>query len=372
MRVGLDLLSLGAEQTGMAWTAHWLARHLPALEPAFTFVFFLPPGVAPPVAGANVEIVRVSVGRHRGGRLLAEQWKLPRAALSARLDLLHTIAYGPPWLYRGTKILTIHDLAFWIMPEIAPTRWRLYWKWAWGVAGRDCKVLIAVSECTKQDAVRFLNRRPEEIRVVHSGVDPMYAPAPGSEGPSDTVRRLGLPESFVLNVGTLQPRKDLDTLLDTFARLEPGGADLHLVIVGGHGWGYGSLNELVSRRGLNGRVHLAGFVDRAAMPDLYRAARLFLFTSRYEGFGLPLLEAMASGTPVVTTVHSSIPEVVGDAALTAPPGDSIRLADAAGRLLTDRKLRDEMIRRGLERASTFSWETAAARTLDVYREVLKS
>ena len=355
----------------MAWTAYWLARHLPALEPTITFVCFLAPGVEPPATGDNVEIVRVPVGPHRGGRLVAEQWRLARAARSARLDLFHTIAYGPPWLYRGRKVLTIHDLAFWIMPEVAPIHWRWYWRWAWGVAGRDCRMLIAVSECTKQDAIRLLNRRSEEIRVVHAGVDPIFTPAIAGDRPLDTVHRLGLPTSFVLNVGTLQPRKDLGTLLDTFARLKQGNADLHLVIVGGRGWGYGNLSDLVSSRGLAGRVHLTGFVDRQAMPDLYRAARLFLFTSRYEGFGLPLLEAMASGTPVVTTVHSAIGEVVGDAALTAMPGDSIGLADAAGRLLNDQMLRDEMIRRGLERASTFSWERAAARTLDVYREALE-
>jgi glycosyltransferase involved in cell wall biosynthesis len=181
-----------------------------------------------------------------------------------------------------------------------------------------------------------------------------------------------LPGSFVLNVGTLQPRKDMDTLLQAFARLRERHADLHLVIAGGRGWGYDDLDQRVATAGLDGTVHLTGFVERHVLPDLYRASRLFLFSSRYEGFGLPLLEAMASGTPVVTTTHSAIPEVVGEAALTAPAGDATGLAGAALRILDDPAFRDAMIARGRERAAGFSWEESARRTLAVYREALAS
>jgi len=369
-RIGLDLLSLHGEWTGMAWQAWWLAHHLPTLAPEHAFVFFLPPGTPSPSEAANVQTVRVPIGNHRGARIVSEQWHLARAATRAHLDLLHTIAYGPPWLYRGRKILTVHDFALWVMPEIAPARWRHYWQWAWGIAGRECRLLIAVSDCTKHDAVRFLGRPEASIRVVHCGVDPIYSPSPPGHDPMATIRRLGLPHSYILNVGTIQPRKDLGTLLDCFSRLRLQHADLHLVIAGGRGWGYDDLASRLADLGLTDVVHRIGFVDRRDLPDLYRAAKLFLFTSRYEGFGLPLLEAMASGTPVVTTRHSAIPEVVGSAALTALPGDPEGLAEAAGRLLVDRGLRNRMVEDGLGQAGNFSWESAARRTLDVYREAL--
>jgi hypothetical protein len=156
-RIGLDLLCLAGERTGMGWQAYWLAHHLARLAPEHTFVHFLPDGLDAPVTGANVEVRRVATNDRRGDRIVAEQWRLPRAAGAARLDLLHTIAYGPPWLYRGRKLLTIHDLALWRLPETVPARWRRYWRWAYGVAGRECRPLIAVSECTKHDVVNFLN-----------------------------------------------------------------------------------------------------------------------------------------------------------------------------------------------------------------------
>jgi len=316
--------------------------------------------------------VRLPMRPRRGDRVVAEQWRLPRAAARARLDLLHTIAYGPPWLYRGVKVLTVHDLALWVMPETVPARWRRYWQWAYAVAGRDCRMLIAVSECTKHDAVNFLKRSPDEVRVVACGVDPIYSPSPPGHDAGAVVRSLGLPDSFVLNVGTVQPRKDMTTLLAAFARLRSRHADLHLVIAGGRGWGYDDLDDRIANAGLSGAVHLTGFIDRAVLPDLYRASKLFLFSTRYEGFGLPLLEAMASGTPVVTTTHSAIPEVVGDAALVTPPGDADALAEAAGRVLEDEGLRLDLVRRGLERASRFEWRESARGVLAVYREVLNT
>lgn len=372
IRVGLDLLSLGVERTGMAAQAWWLARRMPELAPDVTFVFFLPPGVPPPIEAPNVEVVRVRFGDYRGARLVAEQWHLPRAAARARLDLLHTIAYGPPALYRGLKILTVHDLALWVMPETAPARFRRYWRWAYENAGRTCPALIAVSEATRRDACRFLHRRPDEVFIVQCGVDPQYAPTPSDHDPWVRIRNLNLPDRFVLSVGTIQPRKDLVTLLDAFARLAARDADLHLVIVGGRGWGYDDPERMIADRKLSGRVHLAGFVGQDDMPDIYRAARLLLFTSRYEGFGLPLLEAMASGTPVVATRTSSVPEVVGAAALLAEVGDAAGLAEAAGRILADDGVRRELALAGLARARDFSWERSAAATIEVYRRVMAS
>lgn len=368
MRIGLDLTSLkGPELSGMAWQAWWLAHWLPRLAPDITFVFFLPPGVAPPVAAPNVELARVPYPDLKGVRFFVEQLLLPRAAARARLDLLHTIAFGPPLFYRGRKLLTMHDLGFRLFPATVPGKYARYWNWAYGTAARGCAHLIAVSGATRDDIVRHLGRRADEISVVPCGIDPVYLEPPTGAA---AVPPPGLPARYVLNVGVVQPRKDLETLLRAFARIRARHAELTLVVCGPPGWGYPDPASLVARAGLSGAVRFVSGVPQSAMPALYRGADLFLFTSIHEGFGLPLLEAMASGVPVVATDTSAIPEVVGDAARLAPVGDDAALARAALDLLEDPALRAESVRRGHARAAQFSWERSARLTLDVYRRIL--
>jgi glycosyltransferase involved in cell wall biosynthesis len=369
-RIGLDLIGLAVPRTGMGMVAHHLARLLPGLAPDLTFVLFLPDRLDPPARGENVEIVPVPMGRFRGALHLAEQVALPYLAGRRRLDLLHTVAFASPPLYRGCRLVTMHDLAFRIHPETARGSYRAYWSWAYGPAARRCRAVIVPSESTRADVIRLLGRDPESVHVVPLGVEAGYTPAPPGRDPAAVMARLGLPARFVLHVGTLQPRKDLRTLLRTFARLRDEHADLKLVVCGGTGWGYPAPDALAAEYGLDESVVFTGFLGNELMPDLYRAARLLLFTSRYEGFGLPLLEAMSCGTPVVAASTSSVPEVVGDAALLAPPGDDAALAGAAGRVLGDGDLRLRMVERGLERARRFSWEASAARMLEVYRQVL--
>jgi len=350
----------------MGVTASELAARLPRLAPEHTFVFFLPEETEPPVSGDNVEIVRVPFPRVRFGLFVAEQIHLARLAERQNLDVLHSIAYAPPILYEGRKILTIHDLGFRIIPESAPWRFRLYWNWAYGTAARRCNHLIAVSRWTREDAIREMNLAPEKISVVHNGVDERFAPPPPGHNPRITLDRLGLPPRYILNVGTLQPRKDLVTLFETFARIRKRYADLRLVVCGGRGWGYSDPREHTRRLGIDEDVVFLGYASQDMMPDLYRGAELFLFTSRYEGFGLPLIEAMSCGTPVVATDVSAIPEITDGAALLAPAKDDKRLSDHCLNLMDNPDLAEKMITKGLERSAAFSWESAARRTSEVY------
>lgn len=368
MRIGLDLTALkGRELGGMASQAWWLARWMPELAPEDEFVFFLPPGTEPPSAATNVSVVPVAWPNLRGARFVTEQLLLPLAAARQRLDILHTIAFGPPVLYRGRKLLTIHDLGFRILPDTVPPRYARYWNWAYGPAARDCRQLIAVSEATRRDVVRLLGRDPSAVSVVHPGVDPMYFES-AEAGPPP----VGVTPPYLLHVGVLQPRKDIETLLDTFARIQRSRPELRLVVCGPPGWGYPDLGELTARHGVSGRVDFISGVARERMPALYAGGSLFLFTSLHEGFGLPLVEAMAAGLPVVATNNSAIPEVTGNAARLAPTRDAAALARAALELLDDPILREEAVRRGRERAQSFSWRRCAENTLAVYRQVLAS
>ena len=366
-RIGLDLLALAYDRTGMWQMVHWLTRTMPPLAPDLTFVLLLPDGVDPPVTGPNVEIRRVPRLRTPGGRYATEQLVLPWIAERCRLDMLHTIAFGSPVLYSGVRILTVHDLAFRIFPDTMPARWRRYWNWVYGPAARGCRRLIAVSEWTRSDLVRIMHHDPERISVVPSAPEPDFRPLLVGEDPREGLEDFNLPERFILYVGTLQPRKDIVTLFRTFARIRARHADIHLVISGGPGWGYGDPEELARREGISEAVRFLGFAPPEVTKKLYRVAELLLFTSLYEGFGLPVVEAMCSGLPVVATSSSSIPEVAGNAALLAPPRDTEGLSDLALKLLRDPGLREDMVRRGLERSRLFSWPRSAAMMLDVYR-----
>lgn len=350
---------------GMASQAWWLARWMPELAPRDEFVFFLTPGTDPPAVGPNVRIARVAWPNLRGARFVTEQLLLPLAAARQRLDLLHTIAFGPPVLYRGRKLLTIHDLGFRLLPDTVPPRFARYWNWAYGTAARDCRQLIAVSEATRRDVVRLLGRDPSAVSVVHPGVDPIYL-EPAASG----TLPVGVTAPYLLNVGVLQPRKDLETLLDTFNRIRRTHPELRLVVCGPPGWGYPDLGALTARHGVAGQVDFISGVQRESMPALYAGGSLFLFTSLHEGFGLPLVEAMACGLPVVATDNSAIPEVTGGAASLAPTRDAAALAGAALALLDDPERRAELARRGRARAREFSWRRSAQETLAVYRKVL--
>jgi glycosyltransferase involved in cell wall biosynthesis len=370
MRVGLDLLCLAGPRTGIEAAAWWLAREMPRLAPDIRFVYFLPPGVEPPSAGPGVEVVRVPMGRYRAARIVAEQLLLPRIAERRSLDLLHSIAYAAPWLYRGRKLQTVHDLGFLVMPGNLPWRYRAYWNWAYGPAARRCAALTAVSESTRNDLVRLLGWDTARITVVPSAVDPIFTPAPIDQELTGRLGRMGLSIPYVLFVGTLQPRKGIDTLFETFANIRRTHADLGLVIAGAQGWGYPEPEVMARQYGVEGAVyHLSG-ATLEQIADLYRGARLLLFPSRYEGFGLPPLEAMACGTPVVATSTSSLPEVCGDAALFAPVDRADLLAAQAGRILSDPGLARRMIELGFERAAEFSWPRAAARMVAVYRRMV--
>ncbi len=278
---------------------------------------------------------------------------LPRLLRRLRPELSHFNYVVPP-AYRGRAVVTVHDLSFERLPGLMSARDRLLFRTLVPRAVRRADRVLAVSEWTKRDLVERYGIRPEKIAVTPNGVDPLFHPnGKAREGPP-----------YALFVGGIQPRKDPLTALEALALLD---RELQLLVVGSERRGGDAFRETVRRLGLERRVELAGHVDREELATLYRGAACLVFPSRYEGFGLPLLEAMASGVPVVASNAGALPEVAGEAALLVEPGDPAALAAGVERALAER---ERLVAAGLEHVRRYSWAECARRTLDVYRELL--
>jgi glycosyltransferase involved in cell wall biosynthesis len=294
-----------------------------------------------------------------------EQFVAPLLLRLLGADVYHGVLNVMPLAGSTPAVVTIHDLSPFLFPQTFRRVNRVYTRWAIKVSCRHARQLIAVSEFTKQEMIRWLQVPADRITVTYNGVDPRFAP------PDPLVldafrRRVGLPEQFILFIGTLEPRKNVPTLLEAYARIA-SETNVPLILGGGKGWLYDEIFAKAEQLNLGDRIRFAGFIDDADLPLWYAAATVFTLPSFYEGFGIPLIEAMACGTPVVASTSSSLPEIVGDAGLLVSPTDPDALGSAILRVLREPDLRAELREQGLVRARRFSWYETAQRTLDVYR-----
>jgi glycosyltransferase involved in cell wall biosynthesis len=297
-------------------------------------------------------------------RIPWEQFLAPLILRQQRADLFHGTLNVVPLACPVPSVVTIHDLAFIRFPYTFRSYNRTYLDLATRVSVRRATRILAVSEHTRREVVGLLGVPAERVVVTPNAARVHFHP-PAAEALAAFRTRHSLPEQFVLYVGTLEPRKNLTTLLDAYAQIARQSA-VPLLVGGGKGWMYDAVFARLEALGLRDRVHFVGYLDEEELPLWYAAARLFVFPSLYEGFGMPPLEAMACGTPVVTSNSSSLPEVVGDAGLMVAPMDVDALADAIMRLLSDEALHADLRERGLRRAQQFAWHTTAERTRDAY------
>lgn len=318
-----------------------------------------PPGRLP--EGANVE--HVVLRPHR----LWTHVGLSREMARRPPDVLFVPAHVVPLWHPPATVVTIHDLGYRFFPHQHTWQARLYLDASTRFSCRAARHIIADSQATARDLQREYGVPAERIRVVYPGLDPAMARAdPAAQ--DEVRRRYGLSRPFVLYVGTIQPRKNLARLVEAFARLPGPLAGVDLVLAGQIGWLAGETLATIRRLGLEGRVRLPGYVPQEDLPALLSAAECFVMPSLYEGFGLPVLEAMACGTPVICSDAGSLPEVAGDAALQFPATDTDALAAALAHLLGSAALRQSLASRGLAWCRRFSWERAAREILDVLSE----
>jgi glycosyltransferase involved in cell wall biosynthesis len=264
-------------------------------------------------------------------------------------------------------VLTVHDLIFKRFPQYHKPLNRWYLNLTMPLFTKQADLIIAVSEATKRDLVSFYHLDPEKIRVVYEAADPRFAPQP-EDVVARVLRKYGLPERYILFVGTIEPRKNLTRFLDVYSALYKEGLTDAFVVVGKRGWLEGDFFRRLEDDSLP-PVILPGFVSDEDLPAVYAGAQALVFPSLYEGFGLPMLEAMACGTPVAASRAGSLPEIGGDAAVYFAPDSVDEMVSVLVRLLSDDELAAELGRRGLERAAGFSWRKAAEETLGIYEEL---
>ncbi len=372
--IGLNAHLLSLTQTyrgaGINGYIYQLLRHLPQVEGrGLRYTAYLHDPAFSPPNGLAVHRSRWDT-RSPWRRILWEQTRL--AGLTRRLDLLHGLAFAAPLGATCPTVITVHDLSFLRFPAAFRPFNRLYLslvtRWSTQRAAR----VITVSESTRQDVIALCGVPAERVVAVPNGVSEQFVPAEPA-AVAEFRARAGLPERFILFLGTLEPRKNITGLLDAYALARETSPEPlpKLFIAGGKGWYYDTIFARVAELGLNGDVSFPGFVPGEELPWWYRAAEVFVYPSQFEGFGLPVLEAMACGTPVITSDASSLPEVAGDAAVLVRPEDTRSLVDALLCVLADPQQRAAMRMAGLHQAARFSWSRTATETIAVYRAALE-
>jgi glycosyltransferase involved in cell wall biosynthesis len=302
---------------------------------------------------------------------IREQIHVPWVLRRERPDLYHAPHYVLPAAVSCNSVVTIHDCIHLMFPQYLPNRVAHAYARAqmWTAAHRsDC--ILTVSDASKRDILHLFNIPPEKIVVVYNAIDSHFSVTPPADAVARVRERYQLNHRFVLYVGNIKPHKNLVRLIEAFNELRAGDLeDLKLLIIGDEISKLPALRLAVHRHKLHKHVRFLGYVPDDQLAVLYRLASVFVFPSLYEGFGLPPLEAMASGTPVVTSNVSSLPEVVGDAAMLVDPHDVDSIVGGLRTVLTDPARAEEMRRKGFERAHEFSWERSVARTLEVYKRI---
>lgn len=377
-RIGIDVTSAIVQGGGIGRYTRELTRALTQLDVGHQYrLFSAKPPAAPPVPdplpqGAHISYHPAPLGE----RWLYRLWyrlrlPLPLQWVTGPLDLFHSPDFVLPPVSGGIPtLLTVHDLSFAHYPQVFPEPLVRYLNSIvpWSVA--RATHILADSQATKHDLLTLWQVPPQKVTVLYSGVDARFRPVERAEEITAVCRQYRLPDApYILTVGTVQPRKNYQMLIRAFAPLAQQFPH-HLAIAGGKGWLYDEMMQEVTRQGLAGRVHFLGFVADADLPALYSGAALYVFPSLYEGFGLPILEAMGCGVPVIASNASSLPEVAGDAAVLLDPTDEAGWTAVMGQLLQDNGRRARMVAAGFRQARQFTWRKAAKQLLAVYEELL--
>jgi glycosyltransferase involved in cell wall biosynthesis len=369
MRIAFDGTTLRPGRTGVGYYTEHLLHHLAGAASDDELVV---------VSNRPVDTTRALPPRVH---VISSQWRVPRMVwmqtLAPRLlrglqpAVVHFTNGMIPLASSVPTVVTIHDMSLTLYPRYHPARRVLLNRPFVDLAARRADAIITVSQSAKRDIVRLYGLSPERVHVVHEAAAPSFRPVTDRVQLNRVRHRYGLADRFILYVGTIEPRKNLPTLIDAFAARSKSGDLAHqLVCAGPYGWLSRDLEARIERLQIPRAIRFIGYVDFNDLPALYSLAEMFVFPSLYEGFGLPVIEAMASGSPVVAGPVAAVTEVAGGAIEQVEHLDAVTLGESLVALAHDASKREHLKQLGLARARTFSWERAARETLDVYRRAI--
>jgi glycosyltransferase involved in cell wall biosynthesis len=375
MRIGLNAQIVSRANAGVATYASNVIRDLMLLESRHEFYVFGSQEFLSDLDSPRVKLLPTST-RVKGSwrRILWEQSVLPIKARRHGVEMMYYPDHTGPLIKKTCPVvITIHDLAYLAEPQTFAMKNRMYKSFAVRRSARLADKIIVVSEATKKECLRWLDIPESKLCVIYNGIDACFRRIEDHDTLETTRKKFALPKKFILFVGTLEPRKNVSGLIQAYAALKKKQRLEHdLVIVGGKGWLYSEIFATVHNLALTNEVKFLGYVAQDDVVALYNLAEVFVYPSIYEGFGFPPLEAMACGCPVVTSNRSSLPEVVGDAAMLVDCRDPNALADGIYRVASDENCRSHLKEKGMERVKLFDWQKAARQILQVFDEVAMS
>ncbi|MCA9899664.1 MAG: glycosyltransferase family 4 protein [Anaerolineales bacterium] len=369
MRIGFDGTPLLGQRSGVGHYTGRLLAHLVQQQPEWEYWLFS----NRPFDSLEAELACTLPMPNNFGlsRFIWMQLMLPRIIRHRQPDLCHFPNNTAPLCLERPSVITIHDASLFLHSQHHPPSRLLALRLLLPHVARRATAVITVSHHARQDLMRVLKLPAEKIHVIHEAAPAGFAPLDDPARRRQLQAKYKLPEQFVLFVGTIEPRKNLQRLIQAIAQLRQRGCDTRLVLVGPHGWLInGTLEKEIETLGLQDAVQNLGYVPQEDLPGIYSLATVFAFPSLYEGFGLPPLEAMACGTPVLTSRDSAMAEICGEAAWLTDPQRTEAIADGLARLLADADLCHHLRQLGLVRAQTYSWERTARETAVIYEKVL--
>ena len=355
MKVGIDIQSTIGKKTGIGYYTTHLLDKISSLE-GVEFNYYSDPG--------KLELNSINRMRWENGSLMS-------MAEKDDIDIFHIPGFAGPFKKgRHKRVTTVHDLIGILFPENLGFLSRFYWQKWLPMCIKKSDAIIAVSECTKGDIVRLLGVPDEKIHVVLSAADSKFTVIDDKAKLEVLRKKYDLPEEFILTVGSVEPRKNIHGLIEAFdLYVKESGSNINLVIVGSKDWGYKKAYEEAEKRGILSRVVFTDYVEDEDLSGIYNLSKIFVLPSFYEGFGLPVLEAMACGKPVICSGVSALPEITEDAAILVDPNSTESIKEAMEKVDQNIALQKELSLKAIKRAGEFSWRKTAEDTLKVYEKV---
>lgn len=372
MKIAVDALTAKSFYHGMGIYIFNLLKRMIQVAEDHKFIVYKKPDVFSDFTITNDKVQINNIKGSRSLRILWEYTLLPASLKHEKVDVF----WGPSNFLPPAKsckfIVTIHDLSAFTYAQTYPFIRRRYYQYIISKATQRADFIITDSESSKQDLIKYFSIPDDKVIVIYCGIDEIFQPVESQDVILNVKQKYKLPAEFIFTLGVLEPKKNTERLIKAYARLKDTFKDIPHLVVGGskkYGWKNEKIFQLVNSLKLNDLVLFTGAIDHKDLPVVYSAAELFVLPSLYEGFGLPVIEAMACGTPVVTSNTSSLPEIAGNAAVLVNPYNVLEIADVISLILYDENKKQEMIKNGFENIKRFNWEKAATELISVFEKV---